>query len=203
MQGLNPDLSPYRASQAGIGTAYANGYPPTVWLSDNYAEDWYRDALAEARSGGGHDARRREIIFATCFTESFIFEWARDKLDGNEINDYFPPKRSSKCDPRYRRKLRDKWKEVPSELHQAGKIGVCPTLDLSRLGTLIKYRDGLIHAAASRPATDTQPAKMNPFPTRKSLRSLNAGWTVRTVFDLVSTLCNQIGDPMPTYLEKP
>ena len=84
--------------------------PVTFWRSDNYAEDWYRDAVAEARSGGGHDARRREIIFASCFAESFIFEWTRHKLKIEEIDDYFPSKSQRKHDLRYRRKLLDKWK---------------------------------------------------------------------------------------------
>ena len=115
--------------------------PATVWQSDNYAEDWYRDAVAEARSGGDHHARRREVIFASCFAESFIFEWARDKLQIEEINEYFPPKRrfTKRWDLRYRRDLKKKWEEVPKELQQAGKINVLPRLNLSRLAELLRY----------------------------------------------------------------
>lgn len=175
----------------------------TAWQSDNYAEDWYRDALAEASSGGDHNALRREIIFASCFAESFIFEWARRKLQIEEINDYFPPKRRFKNDPKYRRKLLKKWKEVPRELQEAGKTKVQPNLDLSRLGQLLECRHGLVHASASRPATKAQPRKTRPFPRKKDLKTLTAGWAVSIVFDLVSELCNQLSEPKPEYLQKP
>ena len=42
--------------------------------------------------------------------------------------------------PRYRRNLLEKWKEVPRDLYQAGKISVQPKLDASRLGELLRYR---------------------------------------------------------------
>jgi hypothetical protein len=188
------------------GAIRVAGEELSVWLSDNYAEDWYRDALAQARFGSGHDARRREIIFASCFAESFIFEWARDKLQIHEIECYFPTKRllsNGNKHPRYRRELDRKWEEVPRKLHQAGKIGVDPDLDLSRLRDLLKYRHGLIHASASRPATDRQRRKKKPFPTKRDLQVLGAGWAVRIIHDLVSDLCNQLAEPKPTYLEAP
>ena len=153
----------------GTGALRITGHPPTVWLTDNYAEEWYRDAVAEARSGGGHDARRREIIFASCFAESFIFEWARDKLQVEEINDYFPPERRFDGDSQYRRDLKKKWKEVPKELYKAGKIGTQPNLHLIRFAEILRYRHGLIHAAASRPAADKQSPKTKPFPRKKDL----------------------------------
>ena len=184
-------------------TMRAIALPVTVWQSDNYAEDWYRDAVAEARSGGDHSARRREIIFASCFAESFIFEWARRKLQIDEINDYFPPEPRFKNDPRYRRDVAKKWKMVPKNLHQAGKIKLIPKLDRSRLGELLRYRHGLLHAWASRPATAGQSVKTRPFPRKKDLKALNPGWAVSIVFDLISELCDQLGEPKPEYLKKP
>ena len=181
--------------RAEPGTVRFIGQPATLWTSDNYAEDWYRDAVAAARSGGDHDARRREIIFAICFAESFIFEWARRKLKIKEIDEYFPPKN--------RRKLLDKWKEVPKRLDKAGKIKVQPSLELSGLAHLLRYRHGLIHASASRPATDRQQPKTKPFPRKKDLKALKAGWALSIVFDLVSELCDQLGEPKPDYLQKP
>ena len=171
------------------------GYPATLWLSDNYAEDWYGDAVAEARPGGDHHARRREVIFAVCFAESFIFEWARRKLQIKEIDEYFPPKK--------RRKLLDKWKKVLKKLHQARKIKVQPSLNLSRLAELLRYRHGLIHASASRPATKTQSPETKPFPRKEDLKALKAGWALSIVTDLVSELCEQLGEPKPDYLQKP
>jgi hypothetical protein len=187
----------------GPVTMRATMLPVTVWQSDNYAEDWYRDAVAEVRSSGDHNARRREIIFASCFAESFIFEWSRRKLQIEEIDDYFPPMPRFKNDPRYRRNLLYKWKEVPKELQEAGKLKLQPNLDLSRLGELLRYRHGLIHAFASRPATDTQPQRTTPFPRKKDLKTLKLGWAVSIVYDLVSELCDKLGEPKPEYLQKP
>jgi hypothetical protein len=57
---------------------------PTVWVSDNFSEDWFSDALKEARSGTDFNARRREIIFAACFAESYLFEWTRRRIEIEE-----------------------------------------------------------------------------------------------------------------------
>lgn len=191
--------------EAETGKYTLTGSPVTFWRSDSYAEDWYSDALVEARSGGDHNARRREIIFACCFAETFIFEWTQKSVKKiKSIDDYFPPERR-KNDLRYRRDLKKKWKEVPKELYQAGEIGVNPTLELSRFGDLLRYRHGLIHASGSRPqpATDAQPSKTNAFPTKGDMKKLRAGWAVSIVFDLVSELCDQLGEPKPNYLQKP
>lgn len=176
---------------------------PTVWLSDNFAQDWFADALLEARIGKDHNARRREIILAACFAESYIFEWVRRKVQIEELNDYFPPSPRFPDDPRYRRTLKDKWKELPKELYEAGKIPSNPNLDLSGLGTLLKYRHGLVHAAASRPATDSQPEETKPFPTKQMLNRLKPGWAVSIAVDLVKALHQAVGDPLPEYIEEP
>jgi len=184
-------------------TAFVSVDNPMVWFSDNFAQDWYIDAINQSRNGKDHNAIRREIIFATCFAESYIFEWTRQKVQIEEINDYFPSRHRFKNDPRYHRTLIKKWKEIPEELYKESKIPLNPKLDLSGLGTLVKYRNGLIHASASRPATDIQPAKIRPYPTKNMLRKLKAGWAVKTVFDLVTSLHKAVGDPLPHYVEYP
>jgi hypothetical protein len=175
--------------------------PITAWQSDNFAEDWYHDALGEARSGSDHNARRREVIFAVSFAESFIFEWARRKLQIEEVNEYFPSKRRFKNDSRYRRSLVEKWRMIPTELYEAGKLTVCPALDLSALEQLLRYRHGLIHAASSRPSTQNQSPESKPFPRKKDLNDLAPGWAVNIVFNLVSQLCEQLNESKPPYLE--
>jgi len=184
------------ASQTTVGT-------PTVWLSDNFAEDWYRDALHESRNGTDHNAVRREILFAACFAETYIFEWTRRKLQIEEINDYFPPKPRFEKDPRYRRTLVEKWRDVPRELFEAGKIRTEPKLDISRLGQLAKFRHGLVHAAGSRPATEVQSRKTKPFPAKGDLKKLSAGWAVRIAADLVFDLHKTLGESADAYLERP
>lgn len=187
----------------GVATEKNIALPVTAWKSDNFAEDWFGDALHEARAGKDYNARRREIIFAVCFLESYIFEWARRTVQIDEISRYFPQQPRQKYDPRYRRDLKCKWKEVPKELFEDGKISVDPAVNVSGLGTLLKYRHGLIHAVASRPATDMQPNKTKPFPTKKDLKMLKPGWALKFAVDLVRELHEKIGTQPPDYLTKP
>ena len=67
---------------------------PTIWQTYSFAPEWFADALHEAGQTGNHHARRREIIFAVCFAESYLVEWVRDEVlnrDFNLLNQYFPP----------------------------------------------------------------------------------------------------------------
>ena len=45
-----------------------------------FAPDWLRDARSEAMLLEDIDSRRREIVFAVCFIESYLFEWVRDDV---------------------------------------------------------------------------------------------------------------------------
>ena len=183
------------ATDLVIGSPQASP-KPELWVSENYARDWYQDALDEAHPGSGPDARRREILFATCFAESFIIEWARNKLTVKPINSLI--RKVDGCS------LRKKWETVLQELHGGGKIKKCPRLkpQLDRLAELVKYRNGLVHALGSRPANDKQAPQNEPFPRKKDLQSLPAGWAVQIVFDLVSELCNRTDERVPTYLKE-
>ncbi|MFW9889121.1 MAG: hypothetical protein ACFFER_13125 [Candidatus Thorarchaeota archaeon] len=172
----------------------------SIWLSDNFAEDWYRDALYESQKDKDYHSLRREIIFSVCFAESYIFEWARGILQLDELSAYFPPEPRFKDDPRYRRKLKNKWKEIPKELYEEGKINADPELDLSGLGTLLRYRHGLIHAAASRPKTKSKKEASKPFPTKEDLKKLKSGWAMQIVVHLVENLHEAIGTPLPEYI---
>jgi hypothetical protein len=172
---------------------------PTVWISENFAQDWFADAKNEAKTGKDYNSRRREILFATCFLESYVFEWTRQIVQIENINDYFPPTHRSSEGLRYRRSLKKKWKEVPKELYDDGKISANPQLDLSKLGTLLRYRHGLVHAAASRPATDAQPKETKPFPPKKALKQLKPGWALAIAIDLVQQLHKALNSAPPEY----
>jgi hypothetical protein len=173
---------------------------PTVWLSANFARLWFADAMHEATTGNDENSVRREIVFSTCFLEGYIFEWVRN-IDIGAVNNYFPAKPRFKKDPRYRRTLKGKWKEVPKELFDDGKIPCEPQLNLSELGTLIKYRDGLVHAAASRPSTASQSPEERPVPASNELKRLRAGWALSIAVELVKKLHLDLGTKPPDYLQ--
>jgi hypothetical protein len=143
---------------------------PTVWWADSFAQDWFADALREARTGIDPGAVRREVIFAACFAESYIFEWTRSKIPIEELTNYFPPRPRRDRDPQYRRRLQDKWQEIPKELFKDKKIPVAPNLKLRRLAKLLQYRNDFVHAAAGRPVTDRSPKRQSQCGTRQCSR---------------------------------
>ena len=81
---------------------------PGISWSANFSCRWFDDALDEVNSVPDVDSMRREIVFSTCFLESYIFEWARNNVDRKTLNKYFPEGRHAET-PR-------KWKEVPKKL---------------------------------------------------------------------------------------
>jgi len=65
-----------------------------IMMSAHLAQSWFADALRETKTGGDAHARRREIVFAVCFAETYLFEWVRDEVvrgDVQKLNKYFKP----------------------------------------------------------------------------------------------------------------
>src|SRR5262245_31238247 len=72
-------LSPTVAAVVPVApaTAAAAGLDATLVTWGGFAIAWYADALKEARVGAGdHHERRREIVFAVCCAESYLWEWS-------------------------------------------------------------------------------------------------------------------------------
>jgi hypothetical protein len=166
------------------------GFAPTIWQHANLSEPWYRDTVREAQ-GKDADSTRREIVFAACFLESYIFEWTRSIAFGG-LNKYFPPSQ--------KRRLREKWKEVPAELYVDRIIPVRPALDLSDLATLVKYRNGLIHARASRPSNPDIDDASKPVPALGELDRIAHGWAQGVAKVLVLQLHGQLDTAPPGFL---
>src|SRR5262245_61990872 len=83
----------------------------TLWRSASLAPRWFEDGKREAAIHGP-DARRREILFAVRFAESYLLEWVRDEVVKRQfaaLAEYFPPDDQ--------RGVIDRWKEVPKLLH--------------------------------------------------------------------------------------
>jgi hypothetical protein len=172
----------------------------TVWISANFAEYWFHDAVRETEGRDGIHSTRREIVFAACFLESYLFEWARGICGINLINAYFPPKSRFEQDHRFQRTLKDKWKFVPQELHGDRFIPEAPDLDLSELGMLVVYRNGLLHARASRPFTDDLSKESRPVPAPGELKKIRHGWACSVAKKLVLKLHEDLQTEAPGYL---
>jgi hypothetical protein len=170
-----------------------------LWRAASWASSWFRDALAEAQHAKGDiDARRREIVFAVCSLESHLFEWTRGLVGPREIDKYFPPGR--------RLGIRDKWKEVLGEVVADQKIARKPSFggsDCEEFLKLVEYRDGLIHASASRPTSPSNPGATPPVPPVDVLQDMEPGWPVRVVADLMRSLHAAVGSETPHWLVNP
>jgi hypothetical protein len=173
----------------------------TLWLTYSVAPEWLQDALREARTGNDHHARRREIVFAVCFAESYLVEWVRDEVlnrNFQRLTRYFPSGQIQS--------VIEKWKEVPKQLKRDGLIPAVPDLGQPYWQdwvNLVEIRNGLVHARSSRPETSLQPAKEKPFPSKGDLDQLPAGWATKVVITLVKRLHEAIGTTTPAWLVEP
>lgn len=181
----------------GISSAEAFG-TPAIWLTSDFAPLWFTDAVSEARKSSDPHARRREILFAVAAAESYLLEWVRDEVlqrDFHALDRYFPPGE--------RRSITDKWKDISKQLHADGLIRSTPNLGGStwqNFRTLVEFRNGLIHARASRPETTGLPEERMPLPTVTQLHSLHPGWAVQVVIQLIAELNSAAGTRLPTWL---
>ena len=173
---------------------------PTLWISANFAPIWFAEAVDEARRGVGRHPRRREIVFAVCFVESYLFEFVRDVALRGRFEDlptYFRQERVGIC---------DRWKRVLKQLKENGKITAIPdfSADTFREFTkLVGYRDGLVHGGASWPWTSSQGRNEGPVPPLDDLDKLPAGWAVGIVVDLVKDLHKSTAVELPGWLVWP
>lgn len=185
------------AQLIGTGTVYAHAI---VWGASSFARDWFADALEEALAPGRH-ARRREIIFAVCCAESYLFEWARDEAlrrDFREIGRYFPVDDKNG--------ITERWKGVLKHLFRDGRISSVPDFGLpywQEFRRLVQYRNGLIHGGASRPYGDELPDDEGPMPQRSDLETMAPGWPTRVIVALVQQLLTAARSTPPDWLREP
>lgn len=148
-----------------------------VWTTASFAQTWFEEACAEARLED-RQARRREIVFSVCCAESYLFEWVRDEIlkgDYSKLEEFFPHGR--------KRGLRERWREVRRRLIAEGLIQSTPDFEGSHAedwNTLITFRDGLVHGAASRPYSSLK-QKLKAVPQIAELDSLPPGWAVEVI----------------------
>lgn len=102
-----------------------------------------------------------------------------------------------------RRGVTERWKSIPKELVADDVIPEAPHLE-GPLGVewqrLVDFRDGLVHANASRPQTTNLPEEWMPMPSKSDLDALEAGWALRTVVDRVRRLDMAVGTDPPACL---
>lgn len=170
----------------------------TPWTSYSFAPEWYEDTIQEAKMDKGHNSRRREILFAVCCVESYLFEWVRDKIlnrQFDKLSNYFPQPD--------RRGIRYRWKQVIRAVHEDGLIVDIPDFGTpywSEFISLVDYRDGLVHGKSSRPNTVSLADDQRPLPSKSQLDELDPGWAAKVITNLIRTLHNAAGTNPPDWL---
>jgi hypothetical protein len=178
-------------------------------LTSSFARAWWEDARKEAVSSQGEGAKRREILFAVCYAESYLLEWVRDEALGGDIakldrflDEYEYEKKGS---------LLDKWKEVPKHLNERPytEITYDPNYygqgaaqrDAKKFRDLVTLRNALVHAGPSLHISTTQPAEAMRRASREFLaRCVVAGWATDVAGKMVRHLHYAVGTPAPGYL---
>jgi hypothetical protein len=174
-----------------------------------HAQAWYEDALREARAERrkDHQARRREIVFAVCCGESYLYEWTYDLLaqahpypDRDEVVAHLLPDRMQ-GEP-----LTARWNKVPKNLQAAGFLARTPSYrprdHAKKWEKLVLYRNGLVHAHISQPEYGPAPSE-RPSVTTEDLLALPPGWAVNVVAERIRRLHDAAGTPPPDWLVRP
>jgi hypothetical protein len=184
----------------------------TNLIKSTFAPEWFDDARNEATKAisdpiAASAARRREILFAVCTLESYLFEWTRDILllkypDEAEwrakLNEYFPRTSNNP--------ITDNWKNVPKKLCRLGLIKATPALSGQTWQMfrekVYKYRNALIHAAVSWPKLEVTSLPPAPDYWKAELGALPAGWAIEIVATLIRELNNKAGTATPDWLDR-
>ena len=166
--------------------------------ASRFSNRWFVDTLEQSRLPG-QDARRREIVFAVCLAETYLFEWVLHDICHNDWDSalkYFPPDG--------RRGVDEKWRQVPKALAADGRLKAAPDLGGPHGEDwleLVDRRDALSHAAVSRPLTrqsdDPTPMVLPSF----ELEAIPPGWALRIIVDRITRLHDAAGTPRPPWLK--
>ena len=169
-----------------------------LWKYGTYAPAWFADAKKQVLLADDN-ARPREIIFAICAVESYLFEWVRDKVLNCEfrlLTHYFPVNQR-------RIGIVERWKQVINHLHEDGTISGKPNYEETywkEFTDLVDFRNGLVHGRASRPDSEGVSEEERPQPTVEQLQQRGSGWPVKVASDVIKKLHEAVGTPPPDWI---
>lgn len=207
--------------------------PVTAWISQRIAEKWLRDAGTEAGRGEAlrvqfeaaeaeeaaqtwqaiADSVRREIVFAACFAEAFLFEYVRDHVIGDSDNRRFDEFRAFMLEPEDDSlwgifNFKNRWKQTAKALHLKGRLADPKAFfvsgEWSSLCQMIGYRNNLVHGNVGLPReTWDDDRKYEPSPRR--LVDLGPRWATSVVLRSARALhgLNLTQTRGPSYLRPP
>lgn len=164
----------------------------TIAMAAHFAEQWLDDLLKEANTDG-RNARRREILFAVTFAETFLFEWVRDHIckSWRDTFKYFPDDD--------RRSVSERWKGVTKDLKNDNLIKGTPdigTMFWSDWKVLVTQRNYLVHGHYSKPLYNESGTFNN------TLDEMKNGLPKDITFNMISNFLYQSQKPIPPFFEE-
>lgn len=180
------------------GKLNITGKKINLLVTSSFAPSWYKDALNEGLTGKDRNSRQREILFAVCFAETYIFEWVRDnvfKTDSDGLIKCFAGKG-----------LKEKWKVLNSlsdDKKIKGKIDFGKNINWQKFCGLIKLRNALVHASMSIPESSSPSDFIKQYPTTSDLNKYPNGLAVKVVYNLVKDLHEAVATSPPDWLCEP
>lgn len=168
-------------ARAVAGSGVGRGGSALAYHYAQYADAWYEDALREARTGhlGDRHARRREIVFAVCCAESYLYEWAFAQVRGaSSADNLYANIGKHLSDEVLWKPFNARWSNVIDSLLASGLLRRRPEVqsrghaqDWERL---LGYRNALIHASISKPVFGSGSVADPPL-TNTDLADLDPG----------------------------
>jgi len=159
-----------------------------------------KDALNEIEIEDGQNSRRREILFAVCFSESYIIEWVRDEIFAGNIKGFVEKFASG-------RKFGGAYQIWTVILEKLKKEKLIPeTVDLTaepcwtEFRNLRYYRNELVHGAASLPEGNTLNYGKERLLPPSELSKLKPCWAIGVTIELVKCLHKAVGTSPPEWL---
>jgi hypothetical protein len=137
-----------------------------------------------------------------------LYEWTLHvALNGRfeEMDDYFV-KLNENTGKLVLRSVTELWKDVTKRLHDEGLLpGAIDSSDYhgSDWHRLIEFRNGLVHANASRPDVAGKPEFKRPEPSLEDLTATSPGWATRVVAERIKRLHKAAGTDPPPWLVEP
>jgi hypothetical protein len=193
-----PDQPHHFRIRPETGNYTVQGQSVGLWKYGTYAPAWFADAKREA-SLENDQAELREIIFAVCTVESYLFEWVRDDVLNGKfrlLTHYFPVNQRPIG-------ITERWKQVINHLHEDGSIPGKPNFGehyWEEFIKLVDFRNGLVHGRASRPETAGLSEAELPEPTAEELLEKGHGWAVKVVREVIKKLHEAVGTIPPGWI---
>jgi hypothetical protein len=117
------------------------------------------------------------------------------KRDFGSLFRYFPVEK--------KRGVIQKFKEIPKDLATSGLVQAaldCGGVEFQAFQQLVAFREGLVHASASRPETSGLSKDERPVPSKAALDALPVGWAVAVVRTLLQKLHADTATAPPAWL---